>query len=113
MMNRLGKLFGPPSNEWQAEKLLSDDIPGLFKSMYKKEILAHIVVPTMGKRQPIEPVVTTTDTLPKHLDPDVSANELKRYCVRFDCFPTGEDLKATFRGSRIVVYWEREGFGRI
>ena len=102
MMTRLGKLFGPPQSEWEAEKALSDDIPGLFTRLYKKEIVAHIVVPSMGKHLPAAPVVTTTDTLPKHLDPDVSANELKRYCMRFDCFPKDEDLKATFRARGLL-----------
>ena len=99
MMNRLLKVCGPSKNEWDAEKILSEDIPGSFKRLYTREIKGFIPVMTapMARRLPAEPVVTTTDTLPPHLNPDYGANELKRFCARYNSFPTGVDLVATYR----------------
>ena len=106
MMTRLHKIFGPPKSEWDAKKSFTDDLPGLFKSLHHKEILGHspIVIVSMCKKQPLEPVVTPKEFLEPHRDPDVGPNELKTYCMRNNCFSVGEELQATFRCRGLLSY---------
>ena len=44
MMTRLGEVFGPSKSDWDAKKLLTDDVPSLFQRSYHKEIVGHIPV---------------------------------------------------------------------